>query len=285
MVVTQYNRIMSTQKSKWPWFAVTPMIFVSLLVFVIPVFSFLFISFGDSFDTLSFVNYKKIIETPIYKQIIFNTFNIAFLVTVTSIIFSYPIVYLLVNASERLRKFILILVLLPFWTSALVRTTAWIVILQRNGILNEILLFSGLINEPISFIYNFSGVLIGMTHVLMPFVIFPLYASYKNIDASLIEAAESLGSRSLQTIKYLILPLTMPGVIAGAIIVFMSAIGYYITPALMGGPKQTMIAMLIENNINRTLNWELAAALSAVLLIFTLTLFVIFQRYFGFDNY
>ena len=284
MVVTQYNRIMSTQKLKWSWFAVTPMIFVSLLVFIIPVFSFLLISFGDSFDTLSFVNYKKIIETPIYKQIIFNTFNIAFLVTVTSIIFSYPIVYLLVNASERLRKFILILVLLPFWTSALVRTTAWIVILQRNGILNEMLLFSGLINEPISFIYNFSGVLIGMTHVLMPFVIFPLYASYKNIDASLIEAAESLGSRSLQTIKYLILPLTMPGVIAGAIIVFMSAIGYYITPALMGGPKQTMIAMLIENNINRTLNWELAAALSAVLLIFTLTLFVIFQRYFGFDK-
>lgn len=284
MVVTQYNLIMSTQKLKWSWFAVTPMIFVSLLVFIIPVFSFLLISFGDSFDTLSFVNYKKIIETPIYKQIIFNTFNIAFLVTVTSIIFSYPIVYLLVNASERLRKFILILVLLPFWTSALVRTTAWIVILQRNGILNEMLLFSGLINEPISFIYNFSGVLIGMTHVLMPFVIFPLYASYKNIDASLIEAAESLGSRSLQTIKYLILPLTMPGVIAGAIIVFMSAIGYYITPALMGGPKQTMIAMLIENNINRTLNWELAAALSAVLLIFTLTLFVIFQRYFGFDK-
>ena len=284
MVVTQYNLIMSTQKLKWSWFAVTPMIFVSLLVFIIPVFSFLLISFGDSFDTLSFVNYKKIIETPIYKQIIFNTFNIAFLVTVTSIIFSYPIVYLLVNASERLRKFILILVLLPFWTSALVRTTAWIVILQRNGILNEMLLFSGLINEPISFIYNFSGVLIGMTHVLMPFVIFPLYASYKNIDASLIEAAESLGSKSLQTIKYLILPLTMPGVIAGAIIVFMSAIGYYITPALMGGPKQTMIAMLIENNINRTLNWELAAALSAVLLIFTLTLFVIFQRYFGFDK-
>ena len=284
MVVTQYNLIMSTQKLKWSWFAVTPMIFVSLLVFIIPVFSFLLISFGDSFDTLSFVNYKKIIETPIYKQIIFNTFSIAFLVTVTSIIFSYPIVYLLVNASERLRKFILILVLLPFWTSALVRTTAWIVILQRNGILNEMLLFSGLINEPISFIYNFSGVLIGMTHVLMPFVTFPLYASYKNIDASLIEAAESLGSRSLQTIKYLILPLTMPGVIAGAIIVFMSAIGYYITPALMGGPKQTMIAMLIENNINRTLNWELAAALSAVLLIFTLTLFVIFQRYFGFDK-
>ena len=252
---------MSSQKIKWSWFAVTPMIFVSLLVFVIPVFSFLLISFGDSFDTLSFVNYKKIIETSIYRQIIFNTFNIAFLVTVTSIIFSYPIVYLLVNASDRLRKFILILVLLPFWTSALVRTTAWIVILQRNGILNEMLLFSGLINEPISFIYNFSGVLIGMTHVLMPFVIFPLYASYKNIDASLIEAAESLGSRSLQTIKYLILPLTMPGVIAGAIIVFMSAIGYYITPALMGGPKQTMIAMLIENNINRTLNWELAAAL------------------------
>lgn len=275
---------MYIKTSKWSWLAVTPMMIFLLGIFVWPVFSFLMLSFGDSLSAPSFVHYQKIITTPIYRQIIFNTFNIALLVTIFSVIFSYPIVYLLANVSKRMRKFLFILVLLPFWTSALVRTTAWIVILQRKGILNEMLLFTGMFNEPISFIYNFSGVLIGMTHVLMPFVIFPLYAAYKNIDYSLIEAAESLGSKSYQTVKRLIIPLTMPGVIAGSIIVFMSAIGYYITPALMGGPKQTMIAMLIENNINRTLNWELAAALSSVLLFSTLILFIIFQKYFGFDN-
>ena len=275
---------MYIKTSKWSWLAVTPMMIFLLGIFVWPVFSFLMLSFGDSLSAPSFVHYQKIITTPIYRQIIFNTFNIAILVTIFSVIFSYPIVYLLANVSKRMRKFLFILVLLPFWTSALVRTTAWIVILQRKGILNEMLLFTGIFNEPISFIYNFSGVLIGMTHVLMPFVIFPLYAAYKNIDYSLIEAAESLGSKSYQTVKCLIIPLTMPGVIAGSIIVFMSAIGYYITPALMGGPKQTMIAMLIENNINRTLNWELAAALSSVLLFSTLILFIIFQKYFGFDN-
>ena len=269
---------MYIKTSKWSWLAVTPMMIFLLGIFVWPVFSFLTLSFGDNLSALSFVHYQKIITTPIYRQIIFNTFNIALLVTIFSVIFSYPIVYLLANVSKRMRKFLFILVLLPFWTSALVRTTAWIVILQRKGILNEMLLFTGIFNEPISFIYNFSGVLIGMTHVLMPFVIFPLYAAYKNIDYSLIEAAESLGSKSYQTVKRLIIPLTMPGVIAGSIIVFMSAIGYYITPALMGGPKQTMIAMLIENNINRTLNWELAAALSSVLLFSTLILFIIFQK-------
>ena len=164
------------------------------------------------------------------------------------------------------------------------RTTAWIVILQRNGILNDLLLSSGITAEPISFVYNFSGVLIGMTHVMMPFIVFPLYASYKDLDYSLIEAAESLSSKSLQITKRIILPLTMPGVIAGSIIVFMSSIGYYITPALMGGPGQTMIAMLIENNINQTLNWEMAASLSVILLLATLMLFIIFQKYFGFDK-
>ena len=183
-----------------------------------------------------------------------------------------------------MRRLLFIVVHLPFWPSALVRTTAWIVILQRNGILNDLLMSSGITAEPISFVYNFSGVLIGMTHVMMPFIVFPLYASYKDLDYSLIEAAESLGSKSLQITKRIILPLTMPGVIAGSIIVFMSSIGYYITPALMGGPGQTMIAMLIENNINQTLNWEMAASLSVILLLVTLMLFIIFQKYFGFDK-
>ena len=127
---------MSLKKSKWSWLAVTPMLIFLSGIFVWPVFSFLLISFGDNISTPSFVHYQKIFNTSLYRQIIFNTFNIAFLVTIISVIFSYPIVYLLANVSKRMRKFLFILVLLPFWTSALVRTTAWIVILQRKGILN-----------------------------------------------------------------------------------------------------------------------------------------------------
>ena len=247
-----------------------PMVSFYLLVFVWPVISFLLLSFGSDISSPSLEHYEKIFQTSIYSRILYNTFSIAACVTIISVIFSYPIVYLLINVSERMRRLLFIVVLLPFWTSALVRTTAWIVILQRNGILNDLLLSSGITAEPISFVYNFSGVLIGMTHVMMPFIVFPLYASYKDLDYSLIEAAESLGSKSLQITKRIILPLTMPGVIAGSIIVFMSSIGYYITPALMGGPGQTMIAMLIENNINQTLNWEMAASLSVILLSVTL---------------
>ena len=261
-----------------------PMVSFYLLVFVWPVISFLLLSFGSDISSPSLEHYEKIFQTSIYSRILYNTFSIAACVTIISVIFSYPIVYLLINVSERMRRLLFIVVLLPFWTSALVRTTAWIVILQRNGILNDLLMSSGITAEPISFVYNFSGVLIGMTHVMMPFIVFPLYASYKDLDYSLIEAAESLGSKSLQITKRIILPLTMPGVIAGSIIVFMSSIGYYITPALMGGPGQTMIAMLIENNINQTLNWEMAASLSVILLLVTLMLFIIFQKYFGFDK-
>ena len=262
-----------------------PMVTLYLLVFVWPVISFLLLSFGSDISSPSLEHYEKIFQTSIYSRILYNTFSIAACVTIISVIFSYPIVYLLINVSERMRRLLFIVVLLPFWTSALVRTTAWIVILQRNGILNDLLMSSGITAEPISFVYNFSGVLIGMTHVMMPFIVFPLYASYKDLDYSLIEAAESLGSKSLQITKRIILPLTMPGVIAGSIIVFMSSIGYYITPALMGGPGQTMIAMLIENNINQTLNWEMAASLSVILLLVTLMLFIIFQKYLVLINY
>ena len=163
-----------------------PMVSLYLLVFVWPVISFLLLSFGSDNSSPSIEHYEKIFQTSIYSRILYNTFSIAACVTIISVIFSYPIVYLLINVSERIRRLLFIVVLLPFWTSALVRTTAWIVILQRNGILNDLLTSSGITAEPISFVYNFSGVLIGMTHVMMPFIVFPLYASYKDLDLSLI---------------------------------------------------------------------------------------------------
>ena len=269
---------------KWPWVAIMPMVSFYLLIFVWPVISFLLLSFGSDISSPSLEHYEKIFQTSIYSRILYNTFSIAACVTIISVIFSYPIVYLLINVSERTRRFLFIVVILPFWTSALVRTTAWIVILQRNGILNDLLMSSGITAEPISFVYNFSGVLIGMTHVMMPFIVFPLYASYKDLDYSLIEAAESLGSKSLQITKRIILPLTMPGVIAGSIIVFMSSIGYYITPELVGGASGTLISNQIAYHMKYTLDWSFASAMGLMLLVGVLAVYWVYNKLVGIDN-
>jgi len=247
-----------------------------------PVLSLLLLSIGA--ETNPFEHYARIAEVAVYRRVLINTFGISAMVTLLSVALSYPLAYLLATVSSNVRKLMFVLVLLPFWTSALVRTTAWIVLLQRKGVLNEVLSSAGFIDEPLAFVYNLSGVLIGMTHVLMPFVVLPLYAAFRAVDRSLIEAAESLGAGAWSIGYRILLPLTRPGVIAGSTIVFISAIGYYITPALMGGPGQQMIAMLIADNINRTLNWGLAAALSVVLLIATMLFFIFFQRAFGLDR-
>ncbi len=178
----------------------------------------------------------------------------------------------------------MVLVLLPFWMSALVRTTAWLILLQRNGILNSVLVGSGVIGHPLAFVYNLPGVLIGMTHVLMPFVVLPLAAAFRGIDPALVQAAEGLGAGSTALLRRVLLPLTAPAVLAGAAIVFMSALGYYITPALMGGPAQTMVTQLIDFNIETQLDWGLAAALSVVLLLVTLAIFAGFNTAFGLDR-
>ena len=266
----------------WPWLAVVPLGVLLAVLFVWPAALLLGLSFGEDGFTLE--HYARIAEVPVYRRVLFNTFAISLAVTGLAVVLSYPLAYLLATVGPQTRKILFVVVLLPFWTSALVRTTAWIILLQRNGVLNEILTGTGLVDQPIAFVYNLSGVLIGMTHVLMPFVVLPLYAAFRSIDGSLIEAAEGLGAGPYAVARRIILPLTAPGVIAGATIVFMNSIGYYITPALMGGPGQTMVAMLIADNIHRDLNWGLAAALSVVLLISTLAIFAVFQRLFGLDR-
>lgn len=259
-----------------------PLVLFLAVLFLWPALQLLGLSFGEESFTLA--NYQRLVDVPLYRRVLGNTFLISALVTLLCVLFSYPVAYLLATVSDRTRKILIVMVLLPFWTSALVRTAAWIVILQRNGILNSLLTSSGITDAPMPFIYNLSGVLIGMTHVLMPFVVLPLYAAFRNIDNSLILAAQGLGAGNRSIVTRIVLPLTAPGVIAGGTIVFMNALGYYITPALMGGPGQTMVSMLIAQNINTNLNWGLASALSVVLLVATLTIFVVFQRAFGMDR-
>jgi putative spermidine/putrescine transport system permease protein len=263
------------------WLA-APLVLFLLVLFVRPVATLLGLGFVS--DDGVFGNYLRIVEVPAYRLALLNTFEIAALVTLIAVVLSYPVAYLMATVSPRWQRLIAACVLLPFWTSSLVRTTAWIILLQRNGVLNAALTGSGLTDQPIAFVYNLSGVLVGMSHVLMPFVVLPLYGAFRAIDQSMLQAAETLGAGPLSMARRIFLPLTAPGALAGATIVFMSAIGYYVTPALMGGPGQTMITQLIVFNISTQLNWGLAAALSVVVLTCALIVFGLFQAIFGLDQ-
>ncbi|WP_439495290.1 ABC transporter permease subunit [Bosea sp. (in: a-proteobacteria)] len=264
------------------WLGLLPFAVVLAVLFAVPVLSLLKLAFGEGGFTL--VHFRRMIEVPVYRSVLGTTLGIAGLVTVLAVIASYPLAYVMATVGPRMRGLLMLLVLLPFWTSALVRTTAWIILLQSNGVLNQLLTGTGLTSGPIAFIYNLSGVLIGMTHVLMPFVVLPLYAAFRNLELSTVQAAESLGAGPLTLFRRIILPLTAPGVVAGAMIVFMNAIGFYLTPALMGGPGQTMIAQMIATNINTDLNWPFAAALASVLLVATVAMLALFQRFFGLER-
>ena len=263
--------------------AALPLLVFLLCFFVGPIAGLLkqgFVSDG----TLSLANYRHLIDTPIYRIVLGNTFTIAFFVTLSCIVMSYPLAYLMATVSQNVSRLLFFAVLLPFWASALVRTSAWIALLGTNGPLNTLLTHIGVLDQPMAFLYNFTGVMIGMTHVLMPFVVLPLYASFRAMDNTLVQAAQSLGAGSVGIFNNVVLPLTSPGVVAGGIIVFMNAVGYYITPSLMGGPAQRMVAELISYNISEELNWGLAAALAGVLLVTVLASLWTFNRLFGLDR-
>ncbi|KAB8313781.1 ABC transporter permease subunit [Erwinia endophytica] len=260
-----------------------PLLIFLALFFFWPIMGLLKQGFYSQ-GALSADNYLRLLKVPVYRVVLQNTFVIAAAVTCSCVIMSYPLAYLMATVRPALSKLLFFAVLLPFWSSALVRTSAWVALLQQNGPLNTLLITTRLIDHPVAFLYNFTGVLIGMTHVLMPFVVLPLYASFRALDNSLVQAAQSLGADSIGIFTRVILPLTRPGVVAGAIIVFMNAVGYYITPSLMGGPAQRMIAELISHNISDELNWGIAAALAGVLLLTTLFTLWLFNRLFGLDK-
>ena len=261
---------------------VLPLLLFLAVFFFLPVGRLLSLSFGG--EAGPWEHYGRVASVPAYRVALVTTFEIAALVTLISVVLAYPVAYLMATVPPRLMRLLTLCVLLPFWTSSLVRTTAWIILLQRNGALNTLLTEGGLTAQPIAFVYNMSGVLIGMSHVLMPFVVLPLYGAFRGIDANLVHAAETLGAGPWSLCCRLFLPLTAPGMLAGATIVFMNALGYYVTPALMGGPAQTMIAQLIAFNISEQLNWGLAAALAVAVLGATLMVFFLFQAVFGLEK-
>ena len=217
-------------------------------------------------------------EQAVFGKILLRTFNISAVVTVLCLLLAYPLAYWLSTLDARRANLLMILVLVPFWTSILVRVAAWIVLLQREGLVNSALVGMGLIEEPLALLFNRTGVVIAMVHILLPFMILPLYSVMKSVPPTYLRAAISLGSSPLAAFFRVYVPQTWSGVGAGALLVFILSIGYYVTPALLGGADDQMLSYYIAQYTNVEINWGMACALGAVLLTATLILYGVYRR-------
>ena len=223
-------------------------------------------------------------QDAVFLTVFARTFWVSGLVTLATLVLGYPVALLLASLPPRVRNPLMILVLLPFFTSLLVRTTAWVVLLQSNGVVNDTLLALGAIQQRLPLIYHRAGTLIAMTHIQLPLTLLPIYSVMSGIAPGLTRAARSLGAPPFTAFRRIYVPLTLPGVGAGCLLTFILSLGYYITPALLGGPDDQMVSGFVAQYMNRELNWGMASALGAVLLAVTLVIYVIYTRLLGVER-
>ncbi|KFE36611.1 ABC transporter permease [Thioclava atlantica] len=225
-------------------------------------------------------------DRAIYGKLFWRTAVLSFIITVLCMILAFPIAHLLASLPLAKSNLLMIFVLLPFWTSLLVRTTSWMVLLQQQGVLNDLLVWLGIVNNDgrLEMMYNKTGTIIAMTHILLPFMVLPLYSVMRTIPPSYVRAARSLGATSWTAFRRIYLPQTLPGIGAGALLVFILSVGYYITPALVGGADGQLISNMIAFHMQKSLNWSLAAALASLLLAGVLILYWLYDRLVGIDN-
>lgn len=223
--------------------------------------------------------YRELLGNAVYRQVFTKTLLLSVNVTVISVVLAYPTAYILSRLKGAALTAVFYCVLFPFWTSVLVRTFSWILLLERNGPINDALVGLGLVSQPVSFLFNDLGVYIGMVHVLLPYALLPIYASMLGVDERLLLASEGMGASPFTTFIRIYLPLTLPGVAAGGAFVFLLALGFFITPALLGGLQNLTVAMLIDLFVSERLVWSLAAAASFCLLFIILGLIVVASRF------
>lgn len=256
---------------------VLPLVAFLALTFLVPLVMMLLRSLTD--PAFGIENYKAIFASSLYARVLGNTFLIATIVTGVTLLLAYPYAYLMTLATPFWRAIMLGLVLVPFWTSILVRSFALVLLLRDTGAINSTLQGAGLIDEPLTLIRTMTGVVFGMVQVALPFAVLPIYATMRTIDRRLLQAAEGLGDRPSGAFWRIFVPLSIPGVAAAVLLTFIQALGYYITPALLGGPKNTMIGELIVQQVSSVLRFGFAAALAAMLLITTFVLLSIASKF------
>ena len=260
----------------------SPLIMLLGWTFFLPIARLLLTSFTE--PAFGFSNYERLWTEPLYLQVFIRTLWIASVCTVFALILGYPVAMLMARHGGKFAIFATMCVLIPLWTSVLVRSYAWVIVLERNGLINSWLMARGLISQPLKLLYTNGAVLIAMTHVLLPFMVLPIATALKSVPPDLPKAALNLGASRLRVFWSVTLPLSLPGVFAGCLIVFVMALGFYVTPALLGGPRTLMLATLIGQQALELLNWPFAGAISLVLLVLSLGITVTFKRLLKLDR-
>lgn len=258
-----------------------PFLVLCALILVYPIGQLLILGFFSPDLTLE--NYEKLAASPLYLRVFLRTLWISTLVTVSTVVLGFPVAYLMSRVKGGLAALVSACVLLPFWSSVLVRTAAWIVLLRRDGLINNLLEGVGLTSVPLQLLYNEFSVVLTMTHVLLPFMILPIYNALRTIPADYARAASMMGASGWQILRQIILPLSSVGIASGSIMVFLTAMGYFVTPTLVGSPREMMIATLISQQIRELLNWPMGATLVTALLVIVLGIAVIFSKIVNFN--
>lgn len=254
-----------------PWMAlalIAPAVVFLAMAFLVPLGQLALLSFSSRSGALA--PYADLLTSDVYRRVFVNTATVAVVTTCVCLVVGFPVAFALTRLTAGWRALLLAAVLFPLWISVLVRTFSWMLLLERNGPVNRFLVGWGLVDEPLQFLFNQTGVLIGMVHVLLPYAVLPIYAALVRIDPALYLASDGLGAGRLTTFRRVILPLSMHGIATGATFVFLLSLGFFITPALMGGARSITLPMLIETLVNERLQWPLAAAASVILLAMTL---------------
>ncbi len=270
-------------KKIWRYFFLIPVIIYVALLIALPLLYILLISFfksdsyGGMITTFTIQNYIEVFD-QVYINVFLKSILIAGLTTFICILISYPFVLAVSHKKPRTQKILMTLVMVPFLTNSLIRMYGWLVLLRKSGVINQVLLGTGVIHEPLSLMYNMSGILIGMTYTLLPFMILPLYSSVSTIDPSLLEAASDLGASKIKTFFKIILPQTLPGLFNGSLMVFTPALGYFFIVDILGGGKIMILGNLIKNQFLTARNWPFGAAISIVLVLITSLLILAYRK-------
>ena len=265
---------------RWRLFGLSsPALVLVMVILVIPVGWLFYVSFVGADGTFSMENYERMIKRKSYARIFQTTFEVSLLTTGLCILIGYPLAYFMSQLPMKWANLCLIAVLLPFWTSLLVRTYAWLVLLQRQGLINEWGMGLGLWEEPIKMVHNLNGTLIGMVHIMLPFLILPVYGAMRAIDRDYLKAASNLGASPARAFWTVFFPLSTPGLFAGSLMVFILCLGFFVTPAVLGGGTVILVSMKIVSNIELFVNWGAASALGVVLLVLTMAVLWVASRF------
>ena len=261
-----------------------PSIFSIIAIIMIPVGWLFYLSFIGNGGDFSLVNYQRMIEYKSYARVYLITFQVSILTTLLCVLIGFPLAYFLAQLPQKIAGVLMLTVLLPFWTSLLVRTYAWLVLLQKKGLLNDFAIQIGLWETPVKLVHNMTGTLIGMAHIMLPFLILPLYGAMRRIEPEMMHAASNLGAKPIQAFWKIYLPLSLPGMVAGSLIVFVLCLGFYVTPAVLGGGRVVMIATQITAILENQFNWGAASALGVVLLVTTMIILYLAGRLLKLDS-